>query len=142
MLSFLIMRFSTAVATAAFIVACSAAPASGKYNLHEKRDGRPHAWQKRHRAVADQVLPIRIALRQRNVENAESYIYDVADPSSPNFGKPALVRALCEQWPRGPDGEAGSAQACSYLQNTLLTEMPNRQALVGGKGCKHLCSAR
>lgn len=83
------MRFSTAAATAALVLACSAAPTSGsKYNLHEKRDSHPHAWQKRHRAVADQVLPIRIALKQRNLENAADYIYDVADPSSPNFGKP------------------------------------------------------
>lgn len=83
------MRFSTAAAMAALVLACSAAPTSGsRYNLHEKRDGQPHAWQKRHRAVADQVLPIRIALKQRNLENAADYIYDVADPSSPNFGKP------------------------------------------------------
>lgn len=86
------MRFSTAAAAAAVVLACSAAPTSGRYNLHEKRDGHPHAWQKRHRAVADQMLPIRIALKQRNLDNAASYIYDVSDPSSPNFGKPALRR--------------------------------------------------
>lgn len=82
------MRFSIAAVAAALALAGSAAPTSGRYNIHEKRDGQPHAWQKRHRAVADQVLPIRIALKQRNLENAESYIYDVADPNSPNFGKP------------------------------------------------------
>lgn len=60
---------------------------TSKHVLHEKRDGSPHAWQKRHRAVSDYVMPIRIALRERNIENAGSYIYDVADPSSPNFGK-------------------------------------------------------
>ncbi|KAK7739386.1 hypothetical protein SLS63_001729 [Diaporthe eres] len=81
------MHFSTAAAAAALVLACTAAPTSGRYNLHEKRDGQPHAWQKRHRAVADQVLPIRIALKQRNLDNAASYIYDVADPNSPNFGK-------------------------------------------------------
>lgn len=84
------MHFSIAAAAAALVLACTAAPTSGRYNLHEKRDGQPHAWQKRHRAVADQVLPIRIALKQRNLENTASYIYDVADPNSPNFGKPAL----------------------------------------------------
>lgn len=81
------MRFLTAAAAAALVLACSAAPTSGRYNVHEKRDGKPHAWQKRHRAVADQILPIRIALKQRNLENAEAYIYDVANPNSPNFGK-------------------------------------------------------
>ncbi|POS69843.1 Pro-kumamolisin [Diaporthe helianthi] len=82
------MRFSTAAAAvaSALVLACSAAHTSGQYNLYEKRDSEPHAWQKRHRAVADQILPIRIALKQRNLENAEAYIYDVANPSSPNFG--------------------------------------------------------
>lgn len=81
------MRFFTAAATAAFILTCSAVPTtSSKHVLHEKRDGHPHAWHKRHRAIADQVMPIRIALRERNLENAERYIHDVADPRSPNFG--------------------------------------------------------
>ncbi|KAI0858825.1 peptidase S8/S53 domain-containing protein [Xylaria cubensis] len=73
-------------------LACSAipalaAPSSSGHVLHEKRDGEPHLWQKRDRATPSQVLPIRIGLRQRNLENAESYIYEVADPNSPNFGK-------------------------------------------------------
>ncbi|KAJ4422716.1 hypothetical protein N0V82_002613 [Gnomoniopsis sp. IMI 355080] len=82
------MRFLTAAATAALVLTCSAVPTtSSRHVLHEKRDGRPHAWHKRHRAIADQVMPIRIALRERNLENAEQYINDVADPRSPNFGK-------------------------------------------------------
>ncbi|KAF3764746.1 subtilisin-like protein [Cryphonectria parasitica EP155] len=83
------MRFLIAAASAAILLTCSAAPAtsSSKHVLHEKREGRPHSWQKRSRADAEHVMPIRIALRERNIENAEKYIYDVADPRSPNFGK-------------------------------------------------------
>lgn len=65
----------------------TATTTTSKHVLHEKRDARPHAWQKRHRAMSDYVMPIRIALRERNTENADRYIYDVADPRSPNFGK-------------------------------------------------------
>lgn len=83
------MRFFTATAVAVFALTCSAAPTtSSKHALHEKRDGEPHAWEKRDRALSEHVMPIRIALRERNIENADSYIFDVADPRSPNFGKP------------------------------------------------------
>jgi len=84
------MRFSTLVgALASSAALCSAAPPSSgrRHMLHEKRDGEPHIWTKRERANPDHVLPIRIGLRQRNLENAESYIYEVSDPTSPNFGK-------------------------------------------------------
>lgn len=84
------MRFLTATAAAVFMLTCSAAPtASSKHALHEKREGKPHAWEKRDRALADHVMPIRLALRERNIENADSYILDVADPRSPNFGMAA-----------------------------------------------------
>jgi tripeptidyl-peptidase I len=90
------MRFSTLVgALASSAALCSAAPPSSarRHMLHEKRDGESHVWTKRERANPDQVLPIRIGLRQRNLENAESYIYEVSDPTSPNFGK-VLITTL------------------------------------------------
>ncbi|KAI1177804.1 peptidase S8/S53 domain-containing protein [Nemania sp. FL0916] len=83
------MRFSTLVAALASSAATTslAAPSPSKgHVLHEKRDGKPHLWEKRDRAARSQVLPIRIGLRQRNLENAERYIYEVSDPHSPNFG--------------------------------------------------------
>ncbi|KAF2232132.1 subtilisin-like protein [Viridothelium virens] len=75
-----------AVATL-FSAAAVAAPSNIKHLLHEKRDGNPHHWGKRSRAPSTGILPIRIGLRQRNLENAEEYIKDVSDPSSANFGK-------------------------------------------------------
>jgi hypothetical protein len=84
---FSIMRFTVTLALAAVALTCSAAPTTDKHLLHEKRDGKPHQWERREPALAHQVLPIRIGLRQRNLENADQYIRDVADPNSPNFGK-------------------------------------------------------
>lgn len=95
------MRFSTlVVAFASSAITSLAAPSSSKHVLHEKRDGKPHLWEKRDRATRSQVLPIRIGLRQRNLENAERYIYEVSDPNSPNFGKAILDahQVLHRQW--------------------------------------------
>ncbi|KAK7728146.1 hypothetical protein SLS57_002616 [Botryosphaeria dothidea] len=41
----------------------------------------------RDRAHADQILPIRIGLQQRNLHLADEYLSDISDPRSPNFGK-------------------------------------------------------
>lgn len=75
---------------ACFVAPCFAAPSSraenARFVLHEKRDGAPHQWTKRSRANADEILPVRIGLVQSNLHNAEEYILDVSDPSSPNFG--------------------------------------------------------
>jgi hypothetical protein len=87
---YLAMRFLRAVAAATFFLACSSAPTANKPVLHEKRDGNLHQWERRSRAIPDHVMPIKIGLRQRNLENAEKYVYDVADPNSPNFGRSAF----------------------------------------------------
>ena len=86
------MRFLTVLAIAIAGGICSAAPSARSANhvLHEKRDGKPHQWAKRDRAASHHLMPIRIALRQRNLENADKYVYDVSDPRSPNFGNPFI----------------------------------------------------
>lgn len=92
------MRFSAlVVALASSATTSLAAPSSSKHVLHEKRDGKPHLWEKRDRATPSQVLPIRIGLRQSNLENAERYIYEVSDPTSAKFGKQTINAA-----PDGP----------------------------------------
>lgn len=66
----------------------SAAPSShaDPHVIHEKRDGLPIAWKHHSRAERSTVLPVRIGLKQRNLEYGSSYLDDVADPDSPNFG--------------------------------------------------------
>ena len=146
------MRFSiaAAVAVAAFLLPCSAAPVSSKHVLHEKRDGKLHQWEKLDRAATHHTLPIRIGLRQQNLEYADSYIYDVADPSSTNFGESA-PKSLSRSWILDfivSTITLGITQVFtewrrSNLDCRIFAKQPwaNRQALVGTKGRKHLCSA-
>ena len=76
------------VAAATLVSLCSAAPKPSYANhiLHEKRDSKPYQSVKRDRAIGHEAIPIRIGLRQRNLEHAARYIHDVSDPESPNFG--------------------------------------------------------
>ncbi|KAI0329253.1 subtilisin-like protein [Cubamyces sp. BRFM 1775] len=53
---------------------------------HESRSILPRGWAPVRRAESDFVLPLRIALAQSNLESLESFLLDVSDPSSPNYG--------------------------------------------------------
>lgn len=56
------------------------------HTVHEKRDALPVAWTKHSRAPRDVVLPVRIGLKQRNLEHGDRFLHDISDPDSPNFG--------------------------------------------------------
>ncbi|KAJ2989765.1 hypothetical protein NUW58_g3301 [Xylaria curta] len=100
------MRFPTLIVALACHAASSlAAPPPDRHVLHEKRDGEPHLWEKRRRASQNQVLPIRIGLRQRNLENAESYVYEVSDPTSPNFGKHWSAEQVANTFAPAPEAK-------------------------------------
>jgi tripeptidyl-peptidase-1 len=55
--------------------------------LHEKRNETPLEWAKHRRAAASQILPMRIGLKQRNLEHADRFMYEITDPSSSNYGR-------------------------------------------------------
>lgn len=61
--------------------------------VHEKRDGLPVAWDKHSRADADLTIPVRIGLKQRNLEEGARLLHDISDPDSANFGNESLTRA-------------------------------------------------
>lgn len=66
----------------------SSSSSSSSHVLHEKRDEGPQSlWTRHSRAQGHERLPIRIGLKQRNLEHADRFIQDVSDPTSPNFGK-------------------------------------------------------
>ncbi|KAF9068621.1 peptidase S8/S53 domain-containing protein [Rhodocollybia butyracea] len=55
--------------------------------LHEKRTHTPKGWSHERKHLASAVLPLRFGLKQANIDKLEDYLYDISDPSSPNFGK-------------------------------------------------------
>ena len=90
-----IMRFSSVLASAAFIASTCATPTT-QYAVHEKRESAPFGWASRGSLKRDGVLPMRIALTQRNLDKAYDHLMDVSHPESANFGKHWTVKDVAE----------------------------------------------
>jgi tripeptidyl-peptidase-1 len=71
-------------------VACVvvAAPSS-PYVVHQKRDiNIASKWEERNTNLdRREVLPMSISLTQRNLDRGSSYLMDISDPTSQNYGK-------------------------------------------------------
>lgn len=62
------------------------APATSPYVVHEKRTTIPPDWSLLRRHYASSTLPLRFALKQRNMEKIGDFLLDVSRPDSPNYG--------------------------------------------------------
>ncbi|KAI0787653.1 subtilisin-like protein [Fomes fomentarius] len=80
----LFISLTSAIATFA---GASSPPRLSRRVLHERRNALPSGWTLHRRADPDVIVPLSIALRQSNLENLDGYLFDVADPSSPNYGQ-------------------------------------------------------
>lgn len=85
-----ILPFSLFISlTSAFatFAGASSPPRLSRRILHERRNALPSGWALHRRADPDAIVPLSIALRQSNLENLDGYLFDVADPASPNYGQ-------------------------------------------------------
>ena len=58
------------------------------YVVHERRHERAgQRWSKVAQLDGNQVLPIRIGLKQSNLEHGDRWLMEVSDPNSPRFGQ-------------------------------------------------------
>lgn len=64
--------------------------------VHERRSGAPHGWIKRSRLQRNAVLPMKVGLKQSNLERGYEYLNDVSHPTSPNFGKHWSAKQVAE----------------------------------------------
>ncbi|PCH37568.1 subtilisin-like protein [Wolfiporia cocos MD-104 SS10] len=74
------------VLSAALGLALASATRSS-YVVHESRSSVPDGWTPVRRVEPSLVLPLRIGLAQRNLENLHDYLLDVSHPDSPNYGR-------------------------------------------------------
>ncbi|KAH9034857.1 subtilisin-like protein, partial [Lactarius pseudohatsudake] len=55
--------------------------------VHERRTVEPIEWVQSHRADADDVIPLRVGMKQQNLHMLEDLLMDVAHPDSPTYGQ-------------------------------------------------------
>ena len=75
------MRFSALAALLTFAATSDAAPAPiasrGFHAVHEKRHETPAQWVKRERVQVEAILPVRVGLKQRNLEKGHDFLMEV-----------------------------------------------------------------
>ncbi|KAJ8066000.1 hypothetical protein OCU04_005094 [Sclerotinia nivalis] len=97
------MHFSLIVAYG-LLTGAIAAPASQKRHVvHERRDQEPRNWRRENLLHPDSHLPMRFAITQNNLHNAEAYLMDVSNPSSPNYGKHWSAKKVAETFAPSAD---------------------------------------
>lgn len=97
------MHFSLIVAYG-LLTGVIAAPAPQKRHVvHERREQTPRNWRREDPLHPDSSLPMRFALTQNNLHNAEAYLMDVSNPSSPNFGKHWSAKKVAETFAPSAD---------------------------------------
>jgi tripeptidyl-peptidase-1 len=74
---------------AALVAAVEAKPLrrATKHVVHEEKPLARRNWFKTRRLQRSQILPVRIGLRQRNLDRAEEFIFDVSHPTSASYGR-------------------------------------------------------
>ncbi|KAH9176552.1 subtilisin-like protein [Lactarius sanguifluus] len=70
-------------------VALAAPPQLERANhvVHERRTAEPIGWVRSYRADADDIIPLRVGMKQQNLHMLEDLLMDVAHPDSPAYGQ-------------------------------------------------------
>lgn len=80
------MLFSV-IASSLLAVGAVATPLTTSHVVHEKRSALPHGWVRRGAVNKREILPMRIALTQSNMDKGHDWLMDVSTPDSENYGK-------------------------------------------------------
>jgi tripeptidyl-peptidase-1 len=65
----------------------TANPTISPWRLHEKLSYIPEGWTRARKHNPSASIPLRFALTQSNIQDIETFLYDVSHPDSPNYGK-------------------------------------------------------
>jgi tripeptidyl-peptidase-1 len=91
------MKYSVVLAIAALVAEAAAAPGlAARHVQHEKRSVIPSGWAKRSKLESRRILPMKVALKQSNMENIEDFLMDVSHPESKNYGKHWSHKTIAE----------------------------------------------
>ncbi|OCK80706.1 subtilisin-like protein [Lepidopterella palustris CBS 459.81] len=105
-------------AFAVFIAATCALP-TYKHVVHEKRDRLPAQWVKRDKMDSSAVLPVRVGLKQRNLDKAHEYLNSVSNPKSKKYGQHWSISEITETF--APSSESTDAVLQWLAENGVVT---------------------
>lgn len=84
------MRSHSFLALASLLFVATASPLTpgrSDHVVHEKRDLLPSGWQARDRVEGHVKMPLRIGLKQRNLDMGPVYLDEVSNPRSSKYGQ-------------------------------------------------------
>jgi hypothetical protein len=114
-----------------------AAPAS-TYTAHERRSAQSSSkWVKHDEPLDSRVIvPVKIALKQRNLGNGHDWLMDVSDPSSENYGQHWTTERIAKTFhllPRrrqSPQSQHGSQVLASQKTASLFPTQSHGSAWI------------
>lgn len=80
------MRISFVVLSVCATAFAAPSPRS-THVVHERRAAEPVGWAKSRRLEAEKVLPLRIGLKQQNLDGLDDLLMFISHPDSPNYGQ-------------------------------------------------------
>ena len=86
-LSVLALVLSFLCLSPSFSAAITVNPRAWNYVLHERRHVPPTGWTKRSPVSPEVEIPLRIALKQSNLDDLEKHLLSVSTPGSKEYGK-------------------------------------------------------
>lgn len=128
------MALSFATCFLVAIVFALSSTASAQYVVHEERHGSLDASSFRHRVKPDTILPLRIALKQNAVgeAQAEGWLMAVSDPDSPDFGNYWTQEDVIEAFKPSEDSSTAVRNWLSSNGIDHATVSDNKQWLAFG----------
>lgn len=91
-----VMLLLKVLAALAALTLTAASPLDIPHYVHEKRAGPPRGWTKRNALDRRAVLPMRIGLKQSNLEKTWEWLSDVSHPESENYGRHWSAKQVAE----------------------------------------------
>ncbi|MCJ1300601.1 hypothetical protein MMC08_003398 [Hypocenomyce scalaris] len=85
------------LALGALVASAVAAPALN-HVVHEKRSSNPQGWWKHEKLHSSEVLPMRIALTQPNMDKADDFLMEVSHPASEKYGQHWTAKQVAEMF--------------------------------------------
>jgi tripeptidyl-peptidase-1 len=94
--------------------------------IHERRAAAPVGWVKSHKVDAEDIIPLRIGIKQQNLHMLEDLLMGVAHPSSPKYGKHWTPEQVVDFF---APGESALYSIRTWLSTSGITEDRHRLSL-------------